>query len=247
MPLIIGLFGCANLLDYLGHGKWVPLDLGINLGIALAVVLVSLIGGRIVPSFTRNWMQREQVDCKRPTQPNRFDHAVIFVTAASLLGWVIAGIGPCTAPLLLIAGLLQLLRLLRWSGWRTASSPIVLILHLAYLWIPAGLILLGSAGFGLPFSQSTGIHALTAGAMASMILAVMTRATLGHTGRALHADLLTKLCYVAIQFAAIVRVAASVWSDHFELLLHVAGGLWIAAFGLFSAAYGPKLVHQRGG
>ncbi|WP_428028360.1 NnrS family protein [Altererythrobacter sp.] len=245
VAIVIGLLGVANILDYAGAAGAIDPDLGIHAGIGIAVVLVSLIGGRIVPSFTRNWMQREQVSGTMPTQAGRFDLAVIAVTTVALIAWIVFGLAEYPAVLLLAAGLLQLVRLARWSGWRTARSPIVVVLHLAYVWIPVGLLLLAATGFGYPIAPSAGIHALTVGAMASMILAVMTRATLGHTGRALHADLATRACYAAIQLAVIARVLASVMSEFYQPLLHVAGAFWIAAFGLFVFAYAPKLLSER--
>ncbi|WFL78968.1 NnrS family protein [Altererythrobacter arenosus] len=242
---VIGLFGVANALDYLGVAGSVDQGLGISFGIALAVVLVSLIGGRIVPSFTRNWMQREKLSGTMPTQPGKFDIAVIIATAAALLAWIIAGYGKLPSALLAISGLLQFVRLWRWRGWRTTFSPIVIILHVAYAWIPIGLLLLAAVGLGLPIPPSAGIHALTVGAMATMILAVMSRATLGHTGRALEADWPTKACYAAIQLAVLARVCASLVADFHRALLEVAAASWIAAFVLFLIAYGPKLLTPR--
>lgn len=245
VALIIALFGVTDLLDYAGIGKLIGPDIGAHSAIALAIILISLIGGRIVPSFTRNWMQGQQMAGNLPSQPGRFDLGVILATAIALLVWVITGLNAISGALLVIAGMLQIARLARWQGWRTASSPIVVILHMAYLWIPIGLLLLAAAGLGWPVPRSAGIHALTAGAMANMILAVMTRATLGHTGRALNADLPTTLCYAAIQLGVIARVLASLIDEYYRPLLHAAGGLWIAAFAFFLIAYAPILLSPR--
>ncbi|MCF8882041.1 NnrS family protein [Erythrobacter sp. SN021] len=245
--LAIALFGLADLLDYAGSAGLIGYDIGHRAGIALAVTLVSLIGGRIVPSFTRNWMQREGLTGSLPSQPTRFDIAVVLATALALGAWMLAGAVPPVGAALVFAGSIQLVRLARWRGWRTLASPIVLVLHLGYVWIPLGLLLLGATGFGAPIPASAGVHALTVGALAGMILAVMTRATLGHTGRALHAGPATRASYLALHLAVLARVAASLVPVHYQSLLHIAGGLWIAAFALFVLAYAPVMLRSRPG
>lgn len=245
--LAIALFGLADLLDYAGSAGLIGYDIGHRAGIALAVTLVSLIGGRIVPSFTRNWMQREGLTGSLPSQPTRFDIAVVLATALALGAWMLAGTVPPVGVALVFAGSIQLVRLARWRGWRTLASPIVLVLHLGYVWIPLGLLLLGATGFGAPIPASAGVHALSVGALAGMILAVMTRATLGHTGRALHAGPATRASYLALHLAVLARVAASLVPVHYQSLLHIAGGLWVAAFALFVLAYAPVMLHSRPG
>ncbi len=247
VALAIALFGLADLLDYAGSAGLIGYDIGHRAGIALAVTLVSLIGGRIVPSFTRNWMQREGLTGSLPSQPTRFDIAVVLATALALGAWMLAGAVPPVGAALVFAGSIQLVRLARWRGWRTLASPIVLVLHLGYVWIPLGLLLLGATGFGAPIPASAGVHALSVGALAGMILAVMTRATLGHTGRALHAGPATRASYLALHLAVLARVAASLVPVHYQSLLHIAGGLWIAAFALFVLAYAPVMLRSRPG
>ena len=245
--LAIALFGLADLLDYAGSAGLIGYDIGHRAGIALAVTLVSLIGGRIVPSFTRNWMQREGLTGSLPSQPTRFDIAVVLATALALGAWMLAGAVPPVGAALVFAGSIQLVRLARWRGWRTLASPIVLVLHLGYVWIPLGLLLLGIAALGAPIPASAGVHALGVGALAGMILAVMTRATLGHTGRALHAGPATRASYLALHLAVLARVAASLVPAYYQSLLHLAGALWIAAFALFVLAYAPVMLRPRPG
>ena len=185
---LILLFGFADALDYLCIAGAIPSpDLGWQVAVAIVLILISLIGGRIVPSFTRNWMAKHKIETGLPTQPGKFDLAVIAATALALLAWIT---GPETAGIgavLLVAALLQAVRLARWRGFRTWRDPLVLILHVGYFWVPTGLALLGLSVAGL-LPRSAAIHAITAGAMATMILAVMSRASLGHTGRALKAS-----------------------------------------------------------
>jgi uncharacterized protein involved in response to NO len=121
----------------------------------------------------------------------------------------------------------------------------VFILHVGYSWLPIGLLLLGVSHFSDTILATMGLHALAAGAMATMTLAVMTRATLGHTGRELRADGWTTAIYVLVTLGALVRVAAPVIPFDYMRLIECAGALWGAAFLLFVAVYGPKLLGPR--
>ncbi len=242
---LIAVLGVADFLDLAAAAGAVDWSLGYRLGIGLMVMMISLIGGRIIPSFTRNWLQKTGAEKPFPGQPTGFDRLVLAITAATMLLWTFALPGKLTGVALIVAAALQLVRLARWQGRRCFSDRLVLILHLGYLWLPIGLGLLAATEFGATISPTTGLHALTAGAMGTMILAVMTRATLGHTGRALEAGIGTHLIYAAILAAAGLRVAAGLGLADTMSLLWLSGGFWIAAFGLFVALYGPMLVMPR--
>lgn len=244
---LVLLFGIANAIDHAGAGGLIPdSELGVRAAIALVILMISLIGGRIIPSFTRNWLVKQGVRQGLPTQPGRFDLATIAATALAMAGWLVAPSATATGAALLLAGGLQAVRLARWKGTRTFADPLVLILHVGYAWVPLGLALLGLSIFDPEIQRTAALHALTAGAMASMILAVMTRATLGHTGRALHADGWTVALYALVTAGAALRVAAPWLPFDYLLLIKVAGLLWGAAFLLFLLAYGPKLFGTRG-
>jgi uncharacterized protein involved in response to NO len=150
-----------------------------------------------------------------------------------------------TGWLLVAASFGQALRLSRWGGLRSARDPLVLILHIGYLWVPAGLALLGLSILDPTLPRSAAIHALTAGAMATMILAVMTRATLGHTGRELVASPATILLYGLVTVGAILRVAAALGVIDYGVGIDAAGVAWAGAFILFLAFYGPILFRPR--
>ncbi len=240
------LFGLANALDHLAAARIIPDEgLGWRLGVALIVVMISVIGGRIIPSFTRNWLAKRGVREGLPGQPGRFDLATIAITAAALVGWVALPSQPAVGLLLVGAGLFQALRIARWSGLRAIADPLVFILHVGYAWVPVGLLLLGAAILGGAVPRSAAIHAITAGAMATMILAVMTRASLGHTGRALHANGLTVALYVLVTLGALLRLAATLGHVDYMLGLEVAGTAWGGAFLLFLVAYSPILFSPR--
>jgi uncharacterized protein involved in response to NO len=243
---VIFLFGLVDALDYLGAAGFLPdQDLAWKCAVALVVTLISLIGGRIIPSFTRNWLAKQGVRQGLPTQPGRFDIAVIGLTALAFLAWITAPQGWLTGGLFTVAASAQLIRLARWKGWKTLADPLVLILHVGYAWLPIGLALLAAVDFGAAFPRSAAVHALTAGAMATMILAVMSRAILGHTGRELRASAITKAAYVLVTAGAVLRVAASLGMLDYRLGMDVAGSAWIGAFLLFLAAYGPILLTPR--
>ncbi len=245
---IVLLFAVADAADYAAaSGLLADGDAGIRAGISLVVVLISLIGGRIIPSFTRNWMTKQGFERGLPGQPTHYDLVTIAVSALALLGWVAFPDAGATAVLLAIAGVLQLARLARWRGWRTISDPLVLVLHIGYLWVPVGLGLLAAGIWQSPIPRTAAIHAFTAGAMATMILAVMTRATLGHTGRELKANAATVAIYLLVTTGAVVRVLAPLGLFDYSTAIAVAGALWGAAFLVFSATYGSILFRPRAG
>lgn len=218
---------------------------GSRAAIALVVLMISVIGGRIVPSFTNNRMQKHGLGGRRPTQPAAFDLAVIGVTAAALLAWIVLRETDALGVLLLVAGLLQAMRLARWRGLTTARDPLVFILHVGYAWVPLGLSLLGASLIGAPIPTSAAIHALTAGAMGTMILAVMTRASLGHTGRVLEASMPTVVLYALVTAGALLRVAAPIGLIDYTMGMELAAISWGGAFILFLTQYGPILVRPR--
>ena len=125
------------------------------------------------------------------------------------------------------------------------SDPLVLVLHLGYVWIPIGLLLLGLSISGIDIPESAGVHALTAGGMTTMILAVMSRASLGHTARELKAAPMTVCAYVLVTVGALVRVAASLGIGAYSVMIDVAGILWGAALLLFLIVYQPILWRPR--
>lgn len=248
MPVVglVLLFGIANAIDHAAAaGLTRDPDLGWRAAISLVVLMISLIGGRIIPSFTRNWMTKQGIREGLPGQPTRFDLAAIGMTAIAMLGWTLLPESRGIAWVLAAAGILQFIRLSRWSGWRTVRDPIVLILHIGYLWVPVGLVMIAAVGLGaLPY-RSTAVHALTAGAMATMILAVMSRATLGHTGRPLKAGAGTVLAYILITLGAVLRVGAPIGLVDYTLGMEAAGLCWGGAMLLFLAVYGPMLFAAR--
>jgi uncharacterized protein involved in response to NO len=244
--LLVLLFGTANAADHAAAAGWIADGtIAIRAGISLVVLMISLIGGRIVPSFTRNWLSKHGVREGLPGQPGRYDLATIAATALALLAWIAAPLSQAAGAALVGAGLLQAVRLARWGGLRAWRDPLVLILHVGYFWVPTGLLLLGASLLGALVPTSAAIHALTAGAMATMILAVMTRATLGHTGRELKASGPTVLVYVLITAGAVLRVAAPFGLVDYTLGMRLSALAWGGAFLGFLIFYGPILFSRH--
>ncbi|WP_235679112.1 NnrS family protein [Aquibium microcysteis] len=243
VAVMITLFGAANALHHAGNLDLVPQGLGTRLALAAAAMLIALIGGRIVPSFTRNWLVRAGA-ASLPASFGRLDKAALAATGLALVLWVAAPDGPATAALMALAGALLLVRLVRWRGYRTGAEPIVLILHLGYLWLAAAFLLFGASLAGL-LPGTAALHALTAGAIGTMTLAVMTRASLGHTGRAIVADRTVQAMYALVTLGAALRVAAPLVPDAYIPLLATGGTLWSASFLLFAIRYAPLLWGKR--
>jgi len=218
-------------------------DISIRVGIAVVIMLIGLIGGRIIPSFTRNWMVRENPG-RLPIPFNRFDAVTVAASAISLVLWVVLKDGAVAGAALAIAGLLHVVRLSRWAGDRTFKDRMVLVLHVGYLFVPIGFLLTSVAAFGW-LAPSAGVHAWMVGAAGTMTLAVMTRASLGHTGQALVASVSTQGIYAAVVVAALARICAAVHPAWSFGLLHLAAFAWVAAFAGFAISYGPLLVGYR--
>ncbi len=240
---LVSLLLVGNVAFHLESHFHGSAEYGVRIGIATMVLLISVIGGRIVPSFTRNWLARENPG-RLPAPMARFDFVVIGVSAATLALWVLLPAGRLSGVALGIAGLLQVARLARWAGDRTMRDRLVLVLHVGYAFVPFGFLLSSAAALDL-VAVSAGVHAWTVGAAGTMTLAVMTRASLGHTGNALLASTMTQFIYAAVVIAALARIGASLFPVWNELLLELTVLAWCLAFFGFAASFGPLLVGKK--
>ncbi|MDS9468748.1 NnrS family protein [Paracoccus sp. MBLB3053] len=241
---LIALYGFGNagfhLQEHLeppAHDGW-----AMRLGLAAALMLITLIGGRIIPGFTRNWLVARQA-ARLPRPFGWADAAIFALTGLTLAGFVSWPEAAPTHWLMLLTGALHLWRVLRWRGWQVRSEPLLWVLHTAYGFLALGFLAEGAAGFGFPPAPNAR-HLWLVGAIGLMTLGVMCRATLGHTGRPLHAGPATLLIYAALMFSALARLAVP-FTGNPGGLLHLAGGLWIFAFGGYAAVYGPMLLRPR--
>ncbi|MEP7173391.1 MAG: NnrS family protein [Aestuariivirga sp.] len=215
--------------------------IGVRIGMAATVLLIALVGGRIVPSFTRNWLAKRGPGAL-PAQFGWFDQAVLAVTVLALLLWTLFPASAVSGAIGLLTGALNLLRLARWAGWRSFAEPLVAILHAGYLFVPVGFLLTGSVAlWPETVPRAAAQHAWMAGAIAVMTLAVMTRASLGHSGRPLVAGKGITAIYGLVTAAAVTRVFSGIVPG-IPWLLEIAGAAWIMAFIGFVIIYIPLLV-----
>jgi len=244
IAILLALFA-GNVVFHVEDATSGVASFGPRIGIGAIIILLSLIGGRVVPSFTRNWLARENPG-RLPVPFGRFDLGVMALSVLALVLWLLLPEWTGTAVLLLIGAIAHAVRLARWAGDRTWRDRLVLVLHAAYAFVPLGFLLVaGAILFPQRIPVSAGIHAWTVGAIGTMTLAIMTRATLGHTGQPLSANWLTQVVYALVLAAAAIRIAA-VFSPEWTFgLLHSAAAFWIAAFWGFAIGYGPLLWRRR--
>ena len=234
----------ATFLYALARGDVLLAGGAIRLAINLVLILVTVIGGRIVPAFTGNALRA------RGEEPHMvMRKPVEIVTIASMVAIAAVDV---FAPDAMISGVLALLAAIahctRMSGWRSfrAHTPIVWVLHVAYAWLPIGLALKAAALLGHADWAMKWQHALTMGVFGTMILAVMTRASLGHTGRPLVVSRAIAIAYLALTAGTVVRVFGVVlMPTHYLLAVTLAGLAWEIAFGIFVAVYAPILWAPR--
>jgi uncharacterized protein involved in response to NO len=245
VAVIVGLFALSNVVVHAEALGWLPDGgFGKRLGIAVVIALISLIGGRITPSFTRNWLVKQKADAL-PAQFGMPDKLALALTLAALLAWIAAPDTTVGAILLAAAAMAGVLRLARWQGPATRSEPLLLVLHVGYLWIPVGLALLALSHWLPTLTETGALHALTIGAMGTMTLAVMSRATLGHTGRELVAGPGLTAAFALISLAALSRVVAVVWVGAAQPLLILTAASWIGAYLCFLAVCGPMVLAKK--
>lgn len=241
---LLALFALANGLFHLeaAAGRSAHDGIGLRLGLASALMLIALIGGRIVPSFTRNWLARRE-GALMPVPFNRADGAVTVLTGAALVAFVLAPDGNASAALLGAAGLANLWRMGRWRGWQTMREPLLWVLHLAYAMLGFGFLAVAAAALGW-LAPSPARHVWLAGAIGLMTLAVMTRASLGHAGLPLQAGRAITALYLTLAAAVPARLAAGLWPAEIWLM-HLSAVLWILAFGGFALLFWPILTRPR--
>ncbi len=245
VPILTLLF-VANILV---HAQWTGLmnavsGMAYRLALDTIILLIVIIGGRVVPAFTTNALRREGHE-NLPVSRKPLDVLSILSVAAVLVAEVIEPRGQIAGAITALAALSNAARLAGWCGLKTLNAPIVWILHLAYAWLVLGLGFKAAAHFGL-LSEATAIHALTVGAVGSMTLAIMTRASLGHTGRALQVTPAVTFAYLLVSASAAARVAVPAWVPQFyNEGMVVAGVLWMLAYGIVSIVYWPVLTLPR--
>jgi uncharacterized protein involved in response to NO len=239
--LLVSLLAAGNLVFHIEAGTAGSADYSKRIGIAAAILLIALIGGRIVPSFTRNWLAKSGHGTL-PAPFGKFDLAAIAASAIALLCWIIIPDHSLTTGLCALAGSLNWIRVWRWKGYRTLAEPLVTILHAGYVFVPIGFLLMaGATAFPASVPQAAAVHAWTAGCIGLMTLAVMTRASLGHTGQPLTASNWVMGIYLAAILGAAARILAAFGVMSLPMLTVAAIG-WTLAFSGFSFVFAPLLT-----
>lgn len=245
---MLAVFTLANLLFHVEavRGDMAAQGVGARIGVSAVIMMIAVIGGRVVPSFTRNWLVQQKA-ARLPVPPMQgFDKAVLLITVLGLSAWVAAPDHRVTGGAMLLMGALHLVRLMRWQGAQTIGEPLLLFLHLGYVFVPIGALV---AGVSILSSDATlavaAQHLWMAGGFGLMTLAVMTRATLGHTGQDLTAGPATVAIYLALIGSVLARIAGAFWDGSAMTLYSMSGVLWICAFLGFVLVYGPSLMKPK--
>ncbi|WP_259780211.1 NnrS family protein [Aestuariispira ectoiniformans] len=246
--VFLGIFGGFFVVDALFLLAMAGYDLGGNwgrpqvLGLDIVLILIALVAGRIVPAFTRNWLQRKGRAIDIPVM-TRLDKLAVLSLVLVLAVDMFSLSGPVALAVTGIAAVLHSIRVCRWQGHRSLSDSLLWVLHLGYVLLVLALWLKHLALWDDAIPEVAWIHAAGIGAAAVMILAVMSRAGLGHTGRALAAPLGMGLSYAAIGIATLARVSADFgFLDMYQTWLVVAAVGWISGFGIFLLRFGPMLI-----
>lgn len=233
-----------GLLWLMQIGFVTRLDMAYSHGaLIIAMALISIVGGRITPAFTTGWLRQRGLDASAVKTIPALDMATLFsmvlLTASLVTGWqVLTGI------LAIIAGTLTLVRLVNWKGWLTRKEPLLWVLHLSILWVPVSLYLLAGTLFaGWPSNAWS--HAAGTGAISCLILGVIARVTLGHTGRPLVLPKGMVIAFVAIQMAALIRVLTAFDFIPWHPGIGSSSLLWMFAYGMFLVRYTKILASPR--
>lgn len=235
-----------NALYHAGVNLWLPgyERLAIYLLIHTLALLVTIIAGRIVPAFTGNWL-RSQGKTDMPVNSDMVNRLALWLTIVLGLAASLMPFHPATGVLAFVTALVHAFRLSRWKAFATTSNPLLFVLHVAYLWLPIGYALLGCSVFGWLFLPTAALHALTMGAIGSMVLAVTTRVALGHTGRPLQAARATVLAYWIFMIAVLIRVLGPLSGENYLMMIDLSATGWMLSFAIFTWVYWPILTQPR--
>ncbi|KZL05165.1 NnrS protein [Pseudovibrio axinellae] len=245
---LLGVLITANLMFHweAWRSEYAAQGYGMRLGVSVMLLMVALIGGRVIPSFTRNWLAKQGAQ-KMPVSPMQvLDKVALLALMIAGVTWTVLQDHWVAGLAFFVAGVLHAVRLTRWCGLQTFAEPLLLVLHIGYLFLPIGLLSLGVALLAPSLLDATvSQHVLMAGVMGMMTLAVMTRAILGHTGRELTASKGTSVLFIFFGLSILARFAVAFLPDFAARLYDVAGLLWILSFAAFIVIYGPLLLRSR--
>lgn len=236
---MVGAFWAAQLVFL-----WFDAQIGVTAGFAVALLLMTLIGGRVTPAFSRNWLKKRGAT-RLPPEFGTVDKSALILTVATALLWIATGTSMATGIAAALAAFAQALRLSRWRGLGVWKEPLLFAQHASYAWLVIGLGLLAAASLGDWASSDQAHHALGAGAIGTMTAIVMLRALLGHSGRPIEATRADTLLFIVLHLGAALRVCAG-WVDDPTPLYHAGGLFWAVAMialamRAFPIAIAPRL------
>lgn len=241
--VLITLYAGANILFHVLALRGTATDVSERVALSILLLLLTFIGGRVTPAFTAEYLAAQH-SAGHPSVFSRFDVLSMVLVLLGAMVWIVQPDGQTAGALFVVAGVANLIRVARWRGWLAWREPLVWILSVGYGWVALSLLALGAASLGM-LPAANAVHVLTTGAVGTMTLAVMTRATLGHTNRGRHADVLTAVMYGLANVGAILRIFAPATDNPTSVtnvLLGMAALAWSGAYLLFALGYGPILV-----
>ena len=220
-------------------------DVSVRAALSAVLMLILLMGGRITPAFTRNWL-KARGETRLPAPFDRFDAAAMVVSGLAFVAWTIVPDWSGTAVALGLAGLMTGARLTRWRGLATRGEPLLLVLHVAIASVAVGFVVEALAIlWPAAIDPAAALHLWTAGSVGLTVLGVMTRVSRGHTGRPLAAGKLEVFIYALVSAGALLRMAAPYMNAAYYHLIGCAGALWAAAFLTFAIGYARVLAGPR--
>lgn len=246
LVVVLSLLFAGNLLMQIGFitANLGLLQLGQLQGFNVITALIVIIAGRIVPAFSGNWLRSQGADAGAVKTWGWLESLCLgSIVLLMVSDWF--GVTTLTGAIALLAGVANGLRLFGWAGWRTAREPLLWILHLAYLWVVVALLLRGGAVFSEGIPTTLWQHALGVGGIATLILGVMTRVAVGHTGRPLRLLRFGIVAYIAMIVATVLRLLAATGALDYRLGVSLSALAWVLAFSLFIVLYGPVLTGPR--
>jgi uncharacterized protein involved in response to NO len=235
VPLILVFWCLTNVAWHFWES-----DTAVRAGVYMIIAVASLISARVIPAFTQNALRmklQQNITCSTPQWTHLATVVLVILMALSTLFYAPDVIKGTIAS---VTAIVLFYRMARWHSLKTLDNPIVWVLHAAYIWLPIGFALSGLAHFTNLLNPNQALHALTTGGIGMLILAVASRAALGHSGRPLVASSMTVAAYVMVTIATFVRVIElnSNW-------VIASGVLWVVGYGLFAAVYTPILIRPR--
>ncbi|MCP4074292.1 MAG: NnrS family protein [Hyphomicrobiales bacterium] len=243
--IIVSVFAFSNITFHYLHLTGAATYWSERLSLAIVAILLVLVGGRITPSFTLNWMRKHGLS-PLPAAFGTFDKIALASAGLAVIAWVWFSDHGITGWLFFLAAILSFIRIARWRGLAVVSEPLLLVLHLGQLWIPIWFCLM-ALSIGMPnmIDETTALHALSAGAVGTMTMAVITRASLGHAGRPLKAGKGAVAIFALVITSAVVRIFANWLPFEYLQAVALAGILWSMGFLLFVILWTPMLVTRK--